>query len=107
MAGAMRKAMVYLGLVEDEDRLEYDDYDQYDHDGEAADHDDRRDSRSGAGAGQSARGLAAERDGSSVATLPGRRPSAARGHWTASPRCTRRTYNEAAQSASSSATTRR
>ena len=34
MAGAMRKAMVYLGLVEDEDRLEYDDYDQYDHDGD-------------------------------------------------------------------------
>ena len=28
MAGAMRKAMVYLGLVEDEDRYDYDDYDQ-------------------------------------------------------------------------------
>jgi len=27
MAGAMRKAMVYLGLVEDEDRYDYDDYD--------------------------------------------------------------------------------
>jgi cell division inhibitor SepF len=28
MAGAMRKAMVYLGLVEDEDRYDYDDYDE-------------------------------------------------------------------------------
>ena len=30
MAGAMRKAMVYLGLVEDDDRYDYDEYDQYD-----------------------------------------------------------------------------
>jgi cell division inhibitor SepF len=28
MAGAMRKAMVYLGLVEDEDRYDYDEYDE-------------------------------------------------------------------------------
>lgn len=37
MAGAMRKAMVYLGLVEDDDRYDYDAYDedggQHDHDG--------------------------------------------------------------------------
>ena len=37
MAGAMRKAMVYLGLVEDEDRYDYDDYDEMTGtDGEAA-----------------------------------------------------------------------
>ena len=30
MAGAMRKAMVYLGLVEDEDRYDYDEYDEDD-----------------------------------------------------------------------------
>jgi cell division inhibitor SepF len=97
MAGAMRKAMVYLGLVEDEDRLEYDDYDQYDHDGETADHDDRRDGRAGAGSGESSRGLAAQRDGSSVATMPGRRPS---GSPRALDRITTihpRTYNEAKQ----------
>ncbi|MDQ1642247.1 MAG: hypothetical protein QOJ90_1598, partial [Actinomycetota bacterium] len=28
MAGAMRKAMVYLGLVEDEDHYDYDEYDE-------------------------------------------------------------------------------
>ena len=28
MAGAMRKAMVYLGLVEEDDRYQYDEYDQ-------------------------------------------------------------------------------
>ena len=27
MAGAMRKAMVYLGLVEEDDRYDYEDYD--------------------------------------------------------------------------------
>jgi len=31
MAGAMRKAMVYLGLVEEDDRYEYDEYDDLDH----------------------------------------------------------------------------
>ncbi len=30
MAGAMRKMGVYLGLVEDDDRYDYDDYDDYD-----------------------------------------------------------------------------
>jgi cell division inhibitor SepF len=98
MAGAMRKAMVYLGLVEDEDRLDYDDYDQYDHDGEAGDHDDRRDGRSAAGTSDGPRGLSPLREGdrSSVATMPGRRPSAARSLdriTTIHPR----TYNEAKQ----------
>ena len=61
MAGAMRKAMVYLGLVEDEDRLEYDDYDQYDRDGEgeSGHPDDRHDGRAPAGSGDGPRSLAA------------------------------------------------
>ncbi len=37
MAGAMRKAMVYLGLVEDEDRYDYDDYDDSGADAESRD----------------------------------------------------------------------
>jgi cell division inhibitor SepF len=99
MAGAMRKAMVYLGLVEDEDRPEYDDYDQYDHDGDAIDHDDRRDSRSGSGAGDGPRGLAAQRDGdrSSVATMPGRRPSTTERPLDRITTIHPRTYNEAKQ----------
>jgi len=60
MAGAMRKMAVYLGLVEDDDRYDYDDYD---------DIADRRDERSGR-----------EEHGSppraTVSPLPERRPAA-------------------------------
>ncbi len=43
MAGAMRKMAVYLGLVEDDDRYDYDDYDDYDERGERTDRrEDRR-----------------------------------------------------------------
>jgi cell division inhibitor SepF len=99
MAGGMRKAMVYLGLVEDEERYDYDDYGDYDHDGAEAHDDDRRDARAGGSAG--ARSLAPLReDGrSSVATMPERRPSAASSS-RAFDRITTihpRTYNEAKQ----------
>ena len=99
MAGAMRKAMVYLGLVEDEDRLEYDDYDQYERDGEADEaghHEDRHDARGSAGSSDGPRALSASREGSSVATMPGRRPAVQRPLdriTTIHPR----TYNEAKQ----------
>jgi cell division inhibitor SepF len=65
MAGAMRKAMVYLGLVEDEDRYDYDDYDEMTGtDGEA--------SRASGGS----RSLAPIREDArgSVATMTERRP---------------------------------
>jgi cell division inhibitor SepF len=96
MAGAMLKAMVYLGLVEDEDRLEYDDYDQYDRDGDAGEdgHPEDRHSRAAAGSGDGPRALSPSRDGSSVATMPGRRPATQRSLdriTTIHPR----TYNEA------------
>ena len=93
MAGAMRKAMVYLGLVEDEDRYEYDDYDQYDHDGGPGDPDDRREGRPAPTAG--ARALASARDGSSVATMA--RPSTAQRPFDRITTIHPRTYNEAKQ----------
>ena len=67
MAGAMRKAMVYLGLVEDEDRYDYDDYDET----TGTDADGHRADRSGA-----ARTLAPLREDArgSVATMTERRP---------------------------------
>jgi cell division inhibitor SepF len=94
MAGAMRKAMVYLGLVEDEDRYDYDEYDQYD--GDPADVDG--DARSGSASGP--RTLSPLRDDhrSSVATMPERRTAAASAR--AIDRITTihpRTYNEAKQ----------
>ena len=66
MAGAMRKAMVYLGLVEDEDRYDYDDYDEM----TGTDGDAHRADRSGA------RSLAPLREDArgSVATMTERRP---------------------------------
>ncbi|HEX4697759.1 MAG TPA: cell division protein SepF [Actinomycetes bacterium] len=89
MAGAMRKAMVYLGLVEEDDRYEYDEFDDPDGEGYDADH---------AGGHRSAGGRE-ERHGG-VATLPttDRRPSLS----TSRPfdRITTihpRTYNEAKQ----------
>jgi len=62
MAGAMRKAMVYLGLVEDEDRYDYDDDDQM----TGTDGDRSAGSRSLAPLREDARG--------SVATMTERRP---------------------------------
>jgi cell division inhibitor SepF len=89
MAGAMRKAMVYLGLVEEDDRYEYDEFD--DPDGEGYD--------SAHTAGHRSVGGREERHGG-VATLPttDRRPSLS----TSRPfdRITTihpRTYNEAKQ----------
>ncbi|MBA2768829.1 MAG: cell division protein SepF [Sporichthyaceae bacterium] len=97
MAGAMRKAMVYLGLVEDDDRY---DYDAYDEDGTYHDHDGRRGSSramSSVGAGSSR-----EDHGGAVATMPDRRPrpSAEGSTSRAFDRITTihpRTYNEAKQ----------
>jgi cell division inhibitor SepF len=69
MASAMRKAMVYLGLVEDDDRF---DYDGYDDDGYDAEHDGRRHSSSDRGS--AAFGSAREEHRGAVATMPDRRP---------------------------------
>ncbi len=98
MAGAMRKAMVYLGLVEDEDNYYDDDY-GYDPDAR----DDRRDARGGETADGGARNLSPLRDDhrASVATMPerGQRRPAAAPH-RAVDRITTihpRTYNEAKQ----------
>ena len=66
MAGAMRKAMVYLGLVEDEDRYDYDDYEMTGTDGDASRVDRSGGSRSLAPLREDARG--------SVATMTERRP---------------------------------
>ena len=68
MAGAMRKAMVYLGLVEDDDRYDYDGYDD-----EAY---DEHDARGGAhrSSGSSSLAQAREQSHGSVATMPDRRP---------------------------------
>jgi cell division inhibitor SepF len=89
MAGAMRKAMVYLGLVEEDDRYEYEEYDDSDGEGYDSDH----------AGGQRSVGGREERHGG-VATLPttDRRPSLS----TSRPfdRITTihpRTYNEAKQ----------
>lgn len=72
MAGAMRKAMVYLGLVEDDDRYDYDRYD-----GEP---DDDYDGRHQSGRGTSsaaAGGYDRDEHGGTVATMPDRRPRSA------------------------------
>jgi cell division inhibitor SepF len=89
MAGAMRKAMVYLGLVEEDDR--YDDgYDGYDD--SAPDHESRYSSaRSGSvGAVQHDRG-------GSVATLPERRTATSVRAFDRITTIHPRTYNEAKQ----------
>ena len=96
MAGAMRKAMVYLGLVEEDDRYyddQYDEFGEYD-----ADHPDADERARHGGAHRTAgsTALREERHGA-VATMP--RPSAAPGSrpfdriTTIHPR----TYNEAKQ----------
>jgi cell division inhibitor SepF len=99
MAGAMRKAMVYLGLVEDEDHYDYDEYD--DAAGERDGREDRRGGEHRAGSGP--RSLAPLREDSrgSVATMTERRPQVAvHGSSRAFDRITTihpRTYNEAKQ----------
>jgi cell division inhibitor SepF len=97
MAGAMRKAMVYLGLVEEDERYDYEEYDQYD--GEGPDGDD---ARRGSGATHhrtvGATALREDRH-AAVATMPDRRPSA-QSSARAFDRITTihpRTYNEAKQ----------
>ena len=94
MAGAMRKAMVYLGLVEEDDRYDYDEFDGDGPDGYDDHHDDRR---GGAHRTAGATALREERHGS-VATMPDRRPSLSSSR--AFDRITTihpRTYNEAKQ----------
>ena len=97
MAGAMRKAMVYLGLVEDEEHYDYDEYDE----GGAAEPDLREEHRAEPRAAGHSRGLTPLRDerGAAVATMPGPRPQvAARPAPRAIDRITTihpRTYNEA------------
>jgi cell division inhibitor SepF len=74
MAGAMRKAMVYLGLVEDDDRYDYEGYDDADGDYDAEGRHEPRhaaSSRSVSSLGSARE----ERGGGSVATMPDRRPS--------------------------------
>ena len=95
MAGAMRKAMVYLGLVEDDDRYDYDGYDDRHDDG--YDETGGRHGRSMAAVGAS--GSAREEHGA-VATMPDRRPRPTVSGSRAFDRITTihpRTYNEAKQ----------
>lgn len=69
MAGAMRRAMVYLGLVEEDDHEAYDEYDDgYD---DATDY--TATSRGGSHRASGATSLREARGG--VATMPDRRPS--------------------------------
>ena len=95
MAGAMRKAMVYLGLVEDEDRYDYDDYDET----AGPETEGRSDLRS-AGGTRSLAPLREDQRGS-VATMTERRPQVGVAPTTRSfDRITTihpRTYNEAKQ----------
>lgn len=94
MAGAMRKAMVYLGLVEDEDRYDYDEYDDYESDdGREGRDDDRREGRP---AGP--RPLAPLHDDhGSVATMSPRRTAASARAFDRITTIHPRTYNEAKQ----------
>ncbi len=108
MAGAMRKAMVYLGLVEDEDRYDYDgEYDgEYDDGRDRGDA--RQDTRSGSGGARTLAPLREEHR-ASVATMPERgaehrgdrsgqrRPSAASRPFDRITTIHPRTYNEAKQ----------
>jgi cell division inhibitor SepF len=96
MASAMRKAMVYLGLVEDDDRY---DYDGYEDDGFEAEADDRRHGTSSSRV--SSLGSREDHQRGGVATMPDRRPHAAASDSArAFDRITTihpRTYNEAKQ----------
>jgi cell division inhibitor SepF len=68
MAGAMRKAMVYLGLVEEDDRYDYEGYDDEGYDDAEGHHEPRH------AASRSVASIGGERHGS-VATMPERRPT--------------------------------
>ena len=94
MAGAMRKAMVYLGLVEEDDRYDYEQYDDYEGDGEADGYD--AGGRGGAHRTAGATALREERHGA-VATMPDRRPSAQGRPFDRITTIHPRTYNEAKQ----------
>lgn len=99
MASAMRKAMVYLGLVEDDDRYGYDGYDDEDYESE---HDDRRTTSSSRGSAAVGSSREEHRGGGGgVATMPDRRPRTALSDGVrAFDRITTihpRTYNEAKQ----------
>jgi len=94
MAGAMRKAMVYLGLVEEDDRYDYEQYDDYDGDGEADGYD--AGGRGGTHRTAGATALREERHGA-VATMPDRRPSAQARPFDRITTIHPRTYNEAKQ----------
>ncbi len=98
MAGAMRKAMVYLGLVEDDDRYDYDGYDSYDGDGYDAYEGRHHGAPSSRGASVSG-GSPREDRGGSVATMPERRPALSHGSRAFDKITTihPRTYNEAKQ----------
>lgn len=104
MAGAMRKAMVYLGLVEDEDRYDYDDEDDMrGSDGEIRDQ--RRDARSSSAGARPVTSLREGQrsgHGGGVATMTDRRTHAGAADEVARAfdRITTihpRTYNEAKQ----------
>jgi len=73
MASAMRKAMVYLGLVEDDDRYDYEGYDDEGFESEA---DDRRNGTSSSSR-VSSLGSREDHQRGGVATMPDRRPHAA------------------------------
>jgi cell division inhibitor SepF len=100
MAGAMRKAMVYLGLVEDEERDDYDEYDEA-----ASPRGETREPRSPrAGSGSTRASVSAVRDPGrgGLATMTDRRPQIS--EHTDDPRAFDRittihprTYNEAKQ----------
>ena len=93
MASAMRKAMVYLGLVEDDDRL---DYDGYDDDGYDTGGNERRPVASSRSL--SSLGSSREEHRGGVATMPDRRPRNAAEGMRPFDRITTihpRTYNEA------------
>ena len=92
MAGAMRKAMVYLGLVEEDDRYDYEQYDDYEGDGEADGYD--ASGRGGTHRTAGATALREERHGA-VATMPDRRPSAQARPFDRITTIHPRTYNEA------------
>ncbi len=97
MASAMRKAMVYLGLVEDDDRY---DYEGYDDEGYEAESDDRRNGTSSSASRVSSLGSREDHQRGGVATMPDRRPHAASDGGRAFDRITTihpRTYNEAKQ----------
>ena len=97
MAGAMRKAMVYLGLVEDDDRYDYDDQHGYDEADEDYDADGRHEPRHASSRSVTSLGGSREERSGSVATMPERRPSSGQRPFDRITTIHPRTYNEAKQ----------